>query len=116
MDPMLAEFAAVAGTLTYHEPTMRLVTTASGAITSPDHWVRHVRETVPFADAVRTLAAAGVTRFVELGPDAALSGMTAECVSGVEDVLVVPSARRNRPEPAMLLTALAQLHVRGARV
>ncbi|HEX4700854.1 MAG TPA: type I polyketide synthase, partial [Pseudonocardiaceae bacterium] len=105
MDPMLDEFAAVVAGLEFAPPRIPIVST--GRVDSPDYWVRHVRDTVRFADGLRSLA--GVTRFVEIGPDAVLTPL-------VVDGLVVPTLRRDRDESHTFLTALARLHVSGAKV
>ncbi|MYS31308.1 polyketide synthase, partial [Streptomyces sp. SID7804] len=76
-----------------------------------DYWVTHVREAVRFDDGIRALAAQGVTRFVELGPDGVLSGMARE--SAGDDALLVPLLRKDREEVTVALTALAELYVRG---
>src|SRR5581483_8198954 len=60
MEPMLEEFAALARTLDYHEPLIPIVSSltgqlAEGELATADYWVRHVRETVLFHDAVATL-------------------------------------------------------------
>ncbi|MGA5297725.1 type I polyketide synthase [Streptomyces koyangensis] len=107
MEPMLTEFAAVAKALAYHAPTIPLVPTAPGDMATPDYWVGQIRETVRFADAVRSLTGAGHTRFVELGPDGTLSAL----VPGA-----VPVLRRDRPETESLFAALARLWVEGAPV
>ncbi|MGW5717295.1 SDR family NAD(P)-dependent oxidoreductase [Amycolatopsis sp. NPDC003865] len=107
MDPMLARFREVAHGLSYRDPRIGLVPAA----TDPEHWVRHVRETVRFADGVASLAARGVTRFVELGPDAVLSAMVGDCVE--DEVFVTATQRRNRPDVETLLTAVAEAHVHG---
>ena len=48
MEPMLDEFRAVVAGLTFHEPVDR--SDGVPAWTDPDYWVRHVRDTVRFAD------------------------------------------------------------------
>ncbi|MEU4716630.1 type I polyketide synthase [Micromonospora purpureochromogenes] len=118
MDPMLDEFRAVASELTYAEPQLPLVSNLTGALatselTDPDYWVRHVREAVRFADGITTLHQAGVTTFLELGPDAALTPLVEGIVT---DAVVVPSLRRGHDEQRQALTALARLHVTGTTV
>ncbi|WP_046507470.1 type I polyketide synthase, partial [Streptomyces odonnellii] len=119
MDPMLAEFRAIAEGLTYEEPAIQVISNVSGALASadelcsPEYWVRHVRETVRFADGVRTLAERGVGVFLELGPDGVLSAMARESVP--DSAVVVPVLRKDRPEELTAVTALAQAHAHGAR-
>ncbi|MFF1910008.1 SDR family NAD(P)-dependent oxidoreductase, partial [Kitasatospora sp. NPDC058218] len=120
MDPMLAEFRVVVEGLTFAAPTIPVVSNLTGGLAtgeelcSPEYWVRHVREGVRFADGVWTLAAQGVTRFVEVGPDGVLTAMARESVA--DDVLLVPVLRKDRGEEATALRALAELHVCGVKV
>ncbi|WP_079124678.1 type I polyketide synthase [Streptomyces lushanensis] len=120
MDPMLEEFRAVAEGLTYREPSIPVVSQLTGRLTSADelcsadHWVRHVREPVRFADGVRALAGQGATCFLELGPDAVLSASARESLPA--DAVVAPALRKGHGERAALLTAMARLHVAGASV
>ncbi|WSC33866.1 type I polyketide synthase (plasmid) [Streptomyces sp. NBC_01768] len=126
MDAMLDDFRKVAEGLTFNAPQLSIVSDVTGAVLSaeeiqdPEYWVRHVREAVRFLDGIRTLEVEGVTAFLELGPDGVLSAMAQDCVtSGSEggDILTfVPALRKNRNEPESLLTALADLHVRGKAV
>ncbi|UKD51442.1 type I polyketide synthase [Amycolatopsis sp. FU40] len=111
MEPMLAEFAAVARGLTYQQPEIPLVSTVGPDVdmSAADYWVRQVRAAVRFHDGVETLAAQGVGRFVEVGPDGVLSAL----VRQTSDALVVPVLRKDREEPAAALTALAELFVSG---
>ena len=111
MDPMLDGFAEVVSALEFRAPVIPMV--ASGAVDTPEYWVRHVRDAVRFADGVTTLVAAGVTRFVEVGPDAVLAGAVLETA---EDAMVVPTLRRTRDEESAFVEALARLHVSGVSV
>ncbi|MGA5423608.1 SDR family NAD(P)-dependent oxidoreductase [Streptomyces lavendulocolor] len=120
MEPMLAEFAEVVGTLDLHEPVIPFVstltgTTVSGELTDPDYWVRHVREAVRFADAVRVLESEGVSRFVELGPDAVLTAMAQGVLDG-SGAETIASLRRLRGEEETVVAALAHFHAAGGGV
>ncbi|MEU7908999.1 SDR family NAD(P)-dependent oxidoreductase, partial [Actinoplanes sp. NPDC049118] len=120
MEPMLSEFRWVARVLDYSAPRIPIVSNLTGRevtaeeICSPDYWVRHVREAVRFADSVTYLTGQGVRTFVELGPDAVLSGMGQQCVDPDDGAVFVPVLRSGRPEVTTALTALGTAYVRGA--
>ncbi|MFD4112989.1 type I polyketide synthase [Streptomyces niveus] len=118
MDGMLDDFRAVCETVDLHEPRIPIVSDVTGDIagpgllTDPAYWVRHVREPVRFADAVRTLAERGVSRFLELGPDAVLTGMARECAVA-DDAHFIALGRRKGPETAAVATGVARLYADG---
>ncbi|MET0234479.1 MAG: type I polyketide synthase, partial [Kibdelosporangium sp.] len=115
MQPMLAEFREIAAGLSYQAPRIPVVSNVTGElVTSYDaeYWVRHVRETVRFADGISTLADAGVTAMLELGPDGVLSAMAQDSA----DVLAVAALRKDRDEETALLTAISRLYVAGVPV
>ena len=120
VEPMLEEFAAVAGTVSYAEPGISVVSGVTGRLaepgelTDPAYWVRQVREAVRFGDVVRTLCDEGVGVFVEAGPDAALTAMAADTAG--EDVALVAMLRRDRDEEQTAVSALARVHARGHAV
>ncbi|MET9418683.1 type I polyketide synthase, partial [Streptomyces klenkii] len=120
MEPMLEDFRAVAERVAYGAPGIPLISNVTGEpatteqLCSAEYWVRHVREAVRFADGVRTLGAQGVTLFLELGPDGALSALAAE--SAPDEAVFGSVLRKSRAEEQTLLTALAQLYVRGVPV
>ncbi|MEV7096265.1 type I polyketide synthase [Amycolatopsis sp. NPDC051045] len=109
MEPMLGDFRAVLETLTFAAPSIPVI--AAGDVSTPDYWVRHVRDAVRYADTVTELVSRGVTTFLEVGPDATLSAMTAELTG--PDTDCIPTARRGRDETTTLLSALARWQVRG---
>ncbi|MET9888588.1 polyketide synthase dehydratase domain-containing protein, partial [Streptomyces sp. NPDC006430] len=82
---------------------------------TPDYWTRHLREAVRFADTVQHLHTRGVTRFLELGPDAVLTALTQVSLDG-QDTIAEPALRKNRPEARTLLAALARLHTTGTPI
>ncbi|MFJ9953580.1 type I polyketide synthase, partial [Kitasatospora sp. NPDC091207] len=119
MEPMLAEFADVLAELTFAEPRIPVVSNLTGAVaepgllSSPEYWVRQVREAVRFADGVEALDGHGVTRFVELGPDAVLCGLAGQSVA---EAVFAPLMRRDRDEADTALRALAEVWAAGAEL
>ncbi|MEU8377366.1 SDR family NAD(P)-dependent oxidoreductase [Micromonospora sp. NPDC048894] len=118
MDPMLAEYGQVLDGVTANPATVPLVSTATGDLVTDEelgsvgYWQGQVRGTVRFADAVAALAARGVTRFVEIGPDSVLTAMVADCV---EDATAIALQRRRRTQagPAQQPDDSAQRHDDG---
>ncbi len=122
MAPVLDEFATVVAGLTFTAPRIPVVSNLTGAVlgadeyADPQYWVRHARHTVRFADGVAALTDAGVTSFVELGPDATLTTMTEDCLDTAPAGVCTALLRRTGPEPETLLAALARAHVHGVPV
>ncbi|MEU4343523.1 type I polyketide synthase, partial [Nocardia sp. NPDC023852] len=125
LDPMLAEFRAVAGSLTYRVPNVPMVSNVSGAVvgvevTDPGYWVEQVRGCVRFAPGVDALVAAGALRFVEVGPDAVLASMTRQCLAEHPDIetdsVVAAASRRSVDEVSQCVTSLGQMHTAGVDV
>ncbi|WP_408909105.1 hypothetical protein, partial [Streptomyces sp. M10] len=103
----------VAEGLAYEPARIPVVSNLTGEVagpelSTPDYWVRHVREAVRFADGVRSLRGQGVTRFVELGPDGVLTAMARNTLPEAEEVLCVPVLRKDREETIALLSALGR--------
>ena len=66
MEPMLEEFGEVAAGIEFGEPRIPVVSNLTGSLArgeelcTPGYWVRHVRETVRFADGVQWMVGEGV--------------------------------------------------------
>ncbi|MEU5170566.1 type I polyketide synthase [Streptomyces mutomycini] len=125
MDAMLDELRAVAATLALRPARTDLVSATTGLpltadqALSPDHWTRHVREPVRFADTVRRLHDDRVGTLLEIGPDGVLTALAQDCLAGgseLEPPLLVATQHRDRSPVRALFTALAELHVHGLPV
>ncbi|MEU5589881.1 SDR family NAD(P)-dependent oxidoreductase [Streptomyces chrestomyceticus] len=127
MEPMLDRFAEAITQVTYHVPTVTMVSALTGGpvseeVTDPSYWVRHVREAVRFADAAEAMRGLRVGTFIELGPDGVLSGMGPQTRTDSEgqdttgSEAWLPLLRRGRDESRAVLTALAKVFVRGVPV
>ncbi|MET9610189.1 beta-ketoacyl synthase N-terminal-like domain-containing protein [Streptomyces sp. NPDC006512] len=118
MDGMTEAFAEVARGISYRAPALPVVSTLTGGpvsdeIRRPEYWVRHVRETVRFHDAVRALRDRGATTFLEVGPGGVLTAAGRLCLPDAAPETFVPVLRRRVPEPEAVLTAAAQAHTAG---
>ena len=121
------DFRHVVRGLAFAPPAIPIVCNLSGQLataeqmTSPDYWVRHVREPVRFSDGVQTLAGHGATTFLELGPHGVLSRLAHDILSGPgrvadADRIFISALRTGRPETDSVVRAAAVLHVNGHAV
>ncbi|NUS73202.1 MAG: SDR family NAD(P)-dependent oxidoreductase [Corynebacteriales bacterium] len=121
MDPILTEFHAAIAELTFNEPHTAIVSNLTGEVATsaqlrdPRYWVRHVRETVRFSDAINTLHRNEVRRFVELGPDGILSALTYQTVAD-PDIKAMPMMRADRRAADVGMEAVAALYAHGQEV
>jgi acyl transferase domain-containing protein/NADPH:quinone reductase-like Zn-dependent oxidoreductase/NAD(P)-dependent dehydrogenase (short-subunit alcohol dehydrogenase family)/SAM-dependent methyltransferase/acyl carrier protein len=121
MDPVLEPFERAATKASFGPPRLRLVSNLTGQVASaaqiaqPTYWRRHIREPVQFAASMQTLADAGCTAFLEIGPNPVLLGLGRSCVKP-EGTLWLGSLRSGRDDWAELLASLSQLYVYGAEV
>ncbi|MFD7342643.1 SDR family NAD(P)-dependent oxidoreductase, partial [Streptomyces violascens] len=120
MTEILDEFRVVAQELTYHAPRIPIVSTLTGRLATgddlvtADYWVRQLRHAVRFADATRTLERdEGVTVFVEVGPDAALTAMVGASLTS-DASAAVALLRAGHAEVTTLTAGLARAHTVGA--
>ncbi|UOZ02754.1 type I polyketide synthase [Amycolatopsis sp. WQ 127309] len=122
MEPMLDEFRAVVEQITLREPVLKLVSNVTGAVAEPGqvsdpaYWVEHVRATVRFADGLAALAGLGVSTVLEAGPGGVLTGMGPDALPPETRIGFVATGRKKVSETRGVLTALAELHVRGVPV
>ena len=120
MEPMLADFEAVANQITYHQPRIPLISNVTGtradeSIATASYWVNHVRQPVKFAQSMETLHQEGYEVFLEIGPKPILLGMGRECFVA-NKTLWLPSLRSGKPDWLQIIQSLGQLYVRGVKV
>jgi len=117
MEPMLAQFRAVAATVNYARPRMELISNVTGQVmdgASADYWVNHIRQPVQFAAGMKTLADKNYNTFIELGAKPILLAMGRACLPELE-ALWLPSLRPDA-DWQTLLTSLGELYVAGASI
>ncbi|MGH8929597.1 MAG: SDR family NAD(P)-dependent oxidoreductase, partial [Egibacteraceae bacterium] len=124
-DAILADLGHIAQGLTYHPPTIPIVSALTGQpaavedICSPAYWQRQARDTVRFADALAWLGRQGVTAFLEVGPGGGLCALGQECLDDLHETqpaVLAPALRDGQPEPQSLTTAIARLFVHGCPI
>ncbi|QBS39350.1 type I polyketide synthase [Nocardia sp. CS682] len=112
MDPILDQFRSALVGLDFRAPVLPMISTVTGkpveatTLTDPEHWIRHARNTVRFADAITAIATRAPATHLEIGPTRSL---LPHLPAGA-----VASLRAEQPEPPALATALARLLARGA--
>jgi acyl transferase domain-containing protein/SAM-dependent methyltransferase len=119
MDPVLDSFEREVAEVRFAAPQMALISNLSGRLADleligrPSYWRRHLREAVRFADSMHTLAAQGITHYIEMSPHPVLLGMGSECVAGAT---WLPSLRQGKAPWPELLRGLQSLYCAGAQI
>ncbi|MFI0781127.1 type I polyketide synthase, partial [Streptomyces sp. NPDC021212] len=126
MDPILEPFTQAITGLTYHQPTLPLISNLTGhpadeQIATPDYWAQHIRQPVHFHPAI-THTAPETSTFLELGPDPVLATATQHTLSHATtdtdqpSPLVTATLTRKQPDVHAFANALARLHTAGTTV
>ena len=122
MNPMLEHFEETLKQVTLNNPSLPIVSTSTGTwltnneATSIDYWVRHVKNTVRFADAVNTIMELEDCILLEVGPGNSLTTLAQQQAAGkiiaAFPSLALPKADVHN-EYETILNALGNLWIRG---
>jgi acyl transferase domain-containing protein len=124
LEPILQEFGAFFRTIQMKAPTKQFVSNETGTwitaaqATDPEYWVRHLRNTVRFADGVAELVRDPSRVLVEVGPGRVLASLSRQHPDRQPSQLVMTTMRAAGDEGsdvAAALTALGRLWARGVR-
>jgi amino acid adenylation domain-containing protein len=119
MEPIRDAFAEMVAGLRLAAPRIPYVSNVTGTwitaeeATDPGYWVRHLCQSVRFADGLAELCREPERVLVEIGPG---QGLTALALQSKGEILAVPTLRSSwdhQPDTAFLLTALAKLWLAG---
>jgi acyl transferase domain-containing protein/acyl carrier protein len=129
MEPILEEFSRVVQGVKLQEPKLPFVSNVTGRwitaaeATDPAYWVRHLRQTVRFADGLRELCRDVEAVLVEIGPGRALSSLALQMKEelgptqgGVSVLTSIRHVRETQSDVAYLLQALGRMWLAGVRV
>ncbi len=121
MKPILKEFRAVAESVEYFPPQVKLISNVTGniateKIATADYWVNHVVAPVRFADGMKTLQQEG-NIFLEIGSKPILLGLGRSTLTGNKlEPLWLPSLRPRKKDWQQVLQSLGSLYVRGLAI
>ncbi|MFD4458209.1 polyketide synthase Pks13 [Nocardia sp. NPDC058480] len=127
MDPLLGELAAELAGIeptalrtglysTVHEGLF--FKAGSEPVHNEPYWVKNMRGSVYFTNAIKAAIDSGHTTFLELAPNsvALMQVLGTTFAAGVHDAQLIPTLKRKEDESAGVIGALAQLYVHGHAV
>lgn len=127
MDPLLGELAAELAGIEPTKPTVGLYSTVDkeqyyapghDPVHNEAYWVKNMRHSVYFTNAIKRAVDAGITTFLELAPNsvALMQVLGTTFAAGLHDAQLIPTLKRKEDESAAVITSLAQLYVHGHAV
>jgi phthiocerol/phenolphthiocerol synthesis type-I polyketide synthase E len=123
VEPALEAFRAAVSRVRLQPPGLPFASNVTGRwitageATDPAYWVRHLRQTVRFADGVRTLLDGGPVHLLELGPGRALSSLARSVAGDGAASIIATLPGPSEPIGAAMTTfdALGRLWERGVQ-
>jgi acyl transferase domain-containing protein/surfactin synthase thioesterase subunit len=120
MQPMLTDFARIAGEVAYSSPQIDLISNVTGELATADiataeYWCNHIVQPVKFSQGMETLDQQKPKILLEIGAKPILLGMGRLCLSDreAENYLFLPSLRPQKSDWQQLLESLGELYLRG---
>ncbi|MEL6859499.1 MAG: beta-ketoacyl synthase N-terminal-like domain-containing protein, partial [Pseudomonadota bacterium] len=120
MEPILEEFTAELATVKLSPNRIPIASTLLGAMlndemVSQDYWVHHLRDTVRYMDAARTVAENGPVVAIEIGPGRSATGMFRQSEGGGGSIAITPLLK-DEPQPPVVADVAAEVAASGGRV
>ncbi len=126
MDPILNDFRQQVQKVKLNAPRIPYLSNLSGTwitageSTSPDYWVRHLREPVRFSGALSLLLKTPERIFLEVGPGHTLTTLVAQHPDRSPEHITASSLPHPKNDPQtdieLLLSSVAQLWLQGIRI
>ena len=123
LEPILPEFHAFVRRLDLRAPVIPVASNLTGTwmteadATDPDYWVRHLRQTVRFAEGLRALTQPDASVLLEVGPGRTLATLARQ-QGGTPPVVLtsMPHPDERVDDAAHMLAALGRLWISGVEV
>lgn len=118
IEPAIAPLVDVAASMRAQPPQIPIIANLTGTFADeqtyadPEYWGRHARQPVQFATGIQTLITDGCDVLLEIGPSPTLIGM-GQRIATDPHLVWLSSLRPGRDEWRTMLTAAAELYVRG---
>lgn len=96
MEPVLEPFSREVNKIRLHPPTLPYISNLTGTwiteqeATDPGYWVRHLRQTVRFAESLQELLKADEQILIEVGPGQTLSTFARQCHHSESSHTILP--------------------------
>ena len=121
MESVTGKFREHVAKVQFQTPKIQYVSNVSGTwiqdseATDPEYWVRHLRQTVRFADGLSTIMSQYQPILLEVGPGQTLSKLAGALFRGSQSS-ILSSLHSREPEQPFLLRSLGRLWLLGAKV
>jgi len=125
LDPVLGDFESFVSTLQFSDITLPFISSLTGGfatleeISSPQYWVRHLRETVQFERATGTLIEEECEYVLDLGPSTTASTLLRDNIAADNKIQVINCSKNPKStvtSDQALLQALGQYWCDGGDV